>query len=132
MANDKPSVKLSPRRPLTHNEMIFDFVDFPVNDEFTVRITGPNPQPYWVTLKTDGFGQAQLIWRTQAGGDYKVEAKGDDVSLSESFTVHFQQGEEDLISRGIMEVDRDVKTVEDPDEPKGKAAKPKPRNKKEK
>lgn len=114
MSDPKPRVKFSPGRVLTHSEVIIDFVDLPPNAEFSVNITGPIPQPWWAMLKTDGIGQAQTIWRTQAAGDYTLKAKGDEVSLSEDFTVNYQAGEEDLISRGIMQPDRDVKTVEEP------------------
>jgi hypothetical protein len=109
-----PAVKMSPANPMTHSEMIFDFSDFPPNEEFKVMITGPISQDWLGTLKADGLGGAQLIWRTQAVGDYSLTAEGEDASADADFTVSHQPGEEDLIERGIMSEteDRDVKTVE--------------------
>ncbi len=121
-----PAVKMSPANPTTHNEMVIDFTDFPPNEEFAVKITGPLAQDWLGTLKADGLGSAQLIWRTQSAGDYELEAESEaGGSADGSFTVSYQPGEEGLIERGIIADDRDVKTVEptqDKPAPKKKTA----------
>lgn len=115
MATDtKPRVRFSPRAMLTHSEAILDFENLTPDTDVSVNIVGPTPQPYWAMLKTDRWGNAQLIWRTQAAGDYHLKVRGDDVKLDEDFSVRYQAGEEDLIARGIMQPDRDNKTVEEP------------------
>lgn len=115
MASDtEPRMKFSPRAMLTHSEAIIDFLNMPADSDVTVNIRGPIAQPYWASLKTDRWGNTQLIWRTQAAGDYTLRVRGDDVDLSEDFTVSYQAGEEDLIARGIMARDADVKSVEEP------------------
>jgi len=71
----------------SHIEFPINFKDVRPNTDFEVKITGPISSPYWGTLKSDGWGQAQLIWRTPVGGDYEVTAKGPGIELSEDFSV---------------------------------------------
>lgn len=80
-------VKVSTFTPLSHNEMTIDFSGLRPDTDFEVRISGPTAAPYWVTLKSDPWGQAQLIWRTAAGGDYKISAKGPGINVKGEFSV---------------------------------------------
>lgn len=118
-----PMIKFNPPAPLTHRELLIDFVDMPPNANFAVNISGPLAQPFWATLKSDPIGQAQLFWRTQSPGDYVVRAKGPDGDIEAGFSVTPQAGEPDVV------LDADVKTVEpEPEpEPEPKKAAPKPR-----
>lgn len=104
-----PAVKMSPATLMTHSEAIFDFTDMEPDSDFEVKITGPISQDWLGELRADGLGTAQLIWRTQAAGDYNLDAG----ETGMDFTVKHQPGEEDLIARGIMseDEDSDVKTV---------------------
>lgn len=90
----KPHLRISPPEPLTHHELILDFLDGEPNADFVVRIGGPIAQPYYATLKTDPFGNAQLIWRTAQAGDYdvKVETVGKQTGWEGEFTVAEQAG----------------------------------------
>lgn len=98
MADDKPALRISPTAPLTHHELIIDFLHGEPNHDFVVRIDGPIAQPYYATLKTDPFGSAQLIWRTAQPGDYDivVETVGAQTGWEGSFTVDEQAGLRDL------------------------------------
>jgi len=90
--------------------MTIDFHEFPPNEELMVSIAGPG-SPYAGTLKTDGTGRAQLIWRSGRSGDHTVTARSGKVSESADFTLHAQPGTEDTA---------EAKTVEDVGSP-GKA-----------
>ncbi len=94
MADPKPAIRLTPGAVVTHQEVTFDFTDLEPDTEYAVNIAGP-AAPYWVTLKTDPWGQTQLIWRTQKAGDYTMTAKGlnSKEKISEDFTVARQAGE---------------------------------------
>lgn len=118
MAEPEARVEIKPAKPLTHQELMIDFLDCTPDTELTVNVLGPIAQPYWTTLKTDPFGHAQLIWRTQAAGDYTVKAKGEGAdakgktvktNLDAEFTVARQEGEPEPDV-----ADADVKTVEEP------------------
>ena len=115
------SIVIKPPAPLTHQELLIDFLDMDPNSEFSVNVTGPLAQPYWSRLRAGPDGHAQLFWRTQAPGDYTVQT-GD--KLSATFTVSRQAGEAEP-----LETVAAVKTVDPEPEPeptKPKSA-PKPR-----
>lgn len=119
MANLNPRITVKPMAPLTHRELLIDFLDLPTNHNFTVNVTGPLAQPYWANLRTDGIGHAQLFWRTQAPGEYMVYASSNDFKLNTGFTVTKQEGEPE--SPPIAA----VKTVEPEPEPAPEPTKPK-------
>jgi hypothetical protein len=83
----KGKIEVQTFTPQTHHELTIDFTELMPNTDFEVRISGPTAQPYWVTLKSDGWGQAQLIWRTTAGGDYQISAKGPGIDAKGEFSV---------------------------------------------
>jgi hypothetical protein len=112
---DEARIEIKPRAAVTHQELLIDFIDFEPDVEFSVNVTGPNPQPYWAQFKADPTGRAQLFWRTQAPGDYTVKVAGKDgegkkFTQSEKFTVRRQAGE--IYDEDV--VDADVKSVEEP------------------
>lgn len=110
MAEPKPRIAIQPRSAMTHQELLIDFVDLAPNRDFAVNLKGPIA-PYWATLKSDPTGRAQLFWRTQAPGEYTITAKGDDIKLSETFSVRRQAGE--LVDEHPY-VNAGVQTVEEP------------------
>lgn len=83
-----------PRVALAHHEIYINFRELPPDHEFYVNVIGGPGEPYFAELKTDRFGEAQLIWRTPAPGKYTVKLKGEDVSGSKSFEVHGPEYEE--------------------------------------
>jgi hypothetical protein len=118
-------VKISTFTPQTHNELTIDFTGLAPNTDFEVRISGPIAQPYWTTLKTDDWGQAQLIWRTTAGGEYEVSGKGPGIDVKGEFSVSSYDADADYRAekrskrakgkgRKKGEVTGSVATVEDP------------------
>lgn len=60
----------------TGMEIVIDFTGLAPETDFECKIAGPTAQNYWATLKSDPWGQAQLIWRTPYGGKYTVTGKG--------------------------------------------------------
>lgn len=107
MADLDPRIEIKPSTPLTHQELLIDFLEWPPDSEVLVNVAGPISQPYWTTLKTDGTGHAQLFWRTQAPGDFKVRGTADKLKQTAEFSVSRQPGE--LYDE---RPDADVKTVE--------------------
>lgn len=71
----------------THMEFMVNFTGLQPETDFEVSIKGPIAGNYWATLKSDPWGQAQLIWRTPAAGDYTVSGKGNGINVSEQFSV---------------------------------------------
>lgn len=71
----------------SHIEFPINFKDLRPNTNFEIKIVGPISSPYWATLKADGWGQAQLIWRTGVGGKYTVTGKGPGIDVSAEFSV---------------------------------------------
>lgn len=114
----KPHLRISPTAPLTHHELIIDFLDGEPGAEFVARIDGPIAQPYFARLKTDPQGNAQIIWRTQQAGDYEISIPtvGKQTGWEGGFTVLEQAG---LRALGIEKREEDeavgnVPSVEPP------------------
>jgi hypothetical protein len=119
---DRQEITISSYNPVAHQEILINFTGLPPETDFEVKIAGDTPQNYWVTLKSDPWGQAQLIWRTPVGGKYKITGKGGTgahkVNVSESFEVLALDADEDY--RRSKKKDRrrapggNVQTVEEP------------------
>jgi hypothetical protein len=82
-----PQVKVATYTPVSHQEIVINFTKLPPEVDFEVKITGPIAGSFWATLKSDPWGQAQLIRSFPAGGDYTLSAKGPGVDLEHTFTV---------------------------------------------
>lgn len=91
---DQPTLRISPTDPLTHHEVIIDFLNGEPDADFMVRVDGPVAQPYFARLKTDPQGHAQLIWRTPQAGEYSVNVPtvGKQSGWEETFSVAEQRG----------------------------------------
>lgn len=124
---DRAEIEISTANPMTHIEFPINFTGLAPDTDFEVKITGEGiPQNYWVTLKSDGWGQAQLIWRTPVGGKYKITGKGGEgdhkINVSESFEVSSYDSDDDYRAakrkgRGGREsapAGGNVQTVEEP------------------
>jgi len=119
MADLDPRIATNPAAPFTHQELLIDFLDLPANHDFTVNVTGPLAQPYWANLRTGADGRAQLFWRTQAAGEYRINASSNEIKLNGGFTVMRQEGEPEGPPVAA------VKTVEPEPESAPEPAKPK-------
>jgi hypothetical protein len=128
---DRQEIAISTFNPVTHQELLINFTGLPPETDFEVKISGDIPQNYWATLKSDPWGQAQLIWRTPVGGKYKISGKGGTgdhkVNVSESFEVAALDADEDYRREKRKNrrrpVGGNVQTVEEPgvmgDKPSG-------------
>lgn len=82
-----PQIEVATYTPVSHQEIVVNFTKLPPNTDFEFRITGPMAGALWGTLKSDDWGQAQLIRSFPAGGDYSISAKGPGIKAEAQFTV---------------------------------------------
>lgn len=122
----KAEIKLSTPSLTAHMELTIDFVNLAPEVDFEAKIEGPTAGNWQGTLRSDPSGQAQLIWRTPAAGDYKVSGKGGEgdarVDVSADFTVASYDADEDY--RQAKRADRKSggkKAKTDPDDQGGPA-----------